>query len=402
MLLASPNYFDVLGVRPQIGRLFGKEDEGHGITEVAVLSDAIWRRRFGGLPDAIGRKLRIDDDWYTVVGVLPPGFRHPGRSVLTDVDVWAPTGFVGSPFPQTPVRGAYFITGAIGRLKPGIAGAGAGAPRRIRAAACADLPGRIPRTRVGDAARDSAADRSRWGRASGAARARRRRRAGPDDRVRQHRQLAARAGVVARAGAGGATRTWLVTRPPREPAPRRERRRRGHRRRGGNGGDDSAARAAARAGPERPACRGCRKCVSTRRRWPSPPPRRSSARSSSARCRRCTSRAPTRTARSRTARAARLRRAAGCARRSSSPKWRWRWSCSSAPRCWSAVARPAAGGLWIHLARCPHRAALAAAAERPAAGKDPRRDTGHATRVATYEEMLRRRARVRMDLRSPI
>jgi putative ABC transport system permease protein len=120
VLLASPSYFDVLGVRPQLGRLFGPEDDGPGITEVAVLSDAIWRRRFGGSRDAIGRKLRIDDDWYTVIGVLPPGFRHPGRSVLTDVDVWCPASYVGNPFPATPTRGAYFITGAIARLKRGI------------------------------------------------------------------------------------------------------------------------------------------------------------------------------------------------------------------------------------------------------------------------------------------
>jgi putative ABC transport system permease protein len=120
VLLASRNYFDVLGVRPQLGRLFGPEDTAPGISEVLVISDALWRRRFGASPDAIGRKLRIDNDWYTVVGVLPAGFRHPGRSVLTDVDVWAPTSFVGSPFPQTPVRGAYFMTGAIARLRPGV------------------------------------------------------------------------------------------------------------------------------------------------------------------------------------------------------------------------------------------------------------------------------------------
>jgi len=126
VLLASPNYFDVLGVRPQLGRLFGPQDEGRGITEVVVLSDAIWRRRFGASPDAIGRKLRIDNDWYTVIGVLPPGFRHPGRSVLTDVDVWAPTSFVGNPLPDPPVRGAYFITGAIARLRPGVSIAEAG------------------------------------------------------------------------------------------------------------------------------------------------------------------------------------------------------------------------------------------------------------------------------------
>src|SRR3954463_8789164 len=126
VLLASPNYFDVLGVRPQLGRLFGPEDEGPGITEVPVLSDAIWRRRFGGSPEAIGRKLRIDNDWYTVVGVLPPDFRHPGPSLLTDVDLWAPTSFLGSPFPEMPDRNARFIAGAIGRLRPGMSATQAG------------------------------------------------------------------------------------------------------------------------------------------------------------------------------------------------------------------------------------------------------------------------------------
>ena len=120
VLLASPSYFDVLGVRPQLGRLFGPQDDGPGITEVLVISDALWRRRFGASPDAIGRKLRVDNDWYTVVGVLPPGFRHPGRSVLTDVDAWAPASFLGNPFPSPAIRGNYFITGAIGRLKAGI------------------------------------------------------------------------------------------------------------------------------------------------------------------------------------------------------------------------------------------------------------------------------------------
>ncbi|HTM24712.1 MAG TPA: ABC transporter permease [Vicinamibacterales bacterium] len=120
VLLTSPTYFDVLGVRPQLGRFFGPEDNGPGITEVLVISDALWRRRFGASPDAIGRKLRVDNDWYTIVGVVPPGFRHPGRSVLTDVDVWAPASFVGKPFPDTPQRSNYFITGAIARLKPGI------------------------------------------------------------------------------------------------------------------------------------------------------------------------------------------------------------------------------------------------------------------------------------------
>lgn len=120
VLIASATYFAVLGTRPQLGRLFQREDEGAGITEVVVISDALWRRRFGASPDAIGRKLKIDNDWYAVVGVLPADFRHPGRSVLTDVDVWAPTTFRSNPFPDQPQRFNRYITGAIARLKPDI------------------------------------------------------------------------------------------------------------------------------------------------------------------------------------------------------------------------------------------------------------------------------------------
>ncbi len=120
VLLASPSYFDVLGVHPQLGRLFGPEDNAPGITEVVVISDKLWHRRFAASPQAIGHKLRIDNDWYTVVGVLPPDFKHPGRSVLTDVDLWAPCNFSATPFPMPPPRGGYFITGAIARLKSGI------------------------------------------------------------------------------------------------------------------------------------------------------------------------------------------------------------------------------------------------------------------------------------------
>jgi len=120
VLLVSPSYFDVLGAAPQLGRLFGPEDNAPGITEVVVISDALWRRRFAASPAAIGRKLRIDNDWYTVVGVLPKAFRHPGRSLLTDVEVWAPANFRAAPFPVPPPRSGYFMSGAIARLAPGV------------------------------------------------------------------------------------------------------------------------------------------------------------------------------------------------------------------------------------------------------------------------------------------
>jgi putative ABC transport system permease protein len=119
LLLVSPSYFSVLGAHPQLGRVFGAEDNHPGIAEVVVISDALWKRRFAGAPDVLGRKLRIDADLYTIVGVMPPDFRHPGRSLRTDVEMWAPSGYSAAPF-RAPNRAAYFLSGGIGRLKAGI------------------------------------------------------------------------------------------------------------------------------------------------------------------------------------------------------------------------------------------------------------------------------------------
>ncbi len=122
VLLVSPSYFSLLGVQPQLGRIFNAEkDNAPGIAEVVVLSDSLWKRRFGGKRDAIGKKLRIDTDWYEVVGVMPPGFDHPGRALRSGVDMWAPSGYRAAPFqPLERTRGQYPLTGAIAKLKTGV------------------------------------------------------------------------------------------------------------------------------------------------------------------------------------------------------------------------------------------------------------------------------------------
>src|SRR6202041_208951 len=61
-----------------------------------------------------------DRDLYTIAGVMPPGFRHPGRTLDTDVEVWLATGFNGQPFPVPADRTLRIIPAAIGRLKPGM------------------------------------------------------------------------------------------------------------------------------------------------------------------------------------------------------------------------------------------------------------------------------------------
>ena len=119
-LVTNPNYFSMLRATPQIGRLFGPQDFALGFATAVVISDGLWRRSYGADPNVLGRSLRLDNDPYTIVGVLPPGFRHPGPTTGRDVEVWLTTGFSADPWPLPPTRATRFIPGAIGRLKPGL------------------------------------------------------------------------------------------------------------------------------------------------------------------------------------------------------------------------------------------------------------------------------------------
>ncbi len=116
VLLTSPNYFNLLGVPPALGRTFTDRDFHTGIATVVVISDALWRRGFGADPGVLGRKLRIDEDVYEIIGVMPRSFRHPSVTLETDVEVWAPSGWTTAPFPP-PGYSVKFIPSAIGRLK---------------------------------------------------------------------------------------------------------------------------------------------------------------------------------------------------------------------------------------------------------------------------------------------
>ncbi|HJQ25199.1 MAG TPA: ABC transporter permease [Blastocatellia bacterium] len=118
-LLVSPNYFSILGADAAIGRTFQPDDYQPGITEIVVISDGLWKRRFGSDPGILGKKLRLDNDLFTIVGVMPQGFHHPGRGIQGEAEIWAPTGYAATPF-QKPARGFYILSGVLGRLKPGV------------------------------------------------------------------------------------------------------------------------------------------------------------------------------------------------------------------------------------------------------------------------------------------
>jgi putative ABC transport system permease protein len=85
--IATPGFFRVLGLRPQLGRLFLAEDQQLGRNDVAVLSHGLWQSRFGGDPSIVGREISLDSRSFTVIGVLPAGAQVPK---LEYVEIWTP------------------------------------------------------------------------------------------------------------------------------------------------------------------------------------------------------------------------------------------------------------------------------------------------------------------------
>ncbi len=119
LLAVSPNYFALLGAHAQLGRVFGPEEQrAKGFAEGVVISDGLWKRLYGRDPNILGRKVYADTDLYTIIGVMPPEFRHPGKTLRNEVDMWGTAGFSANPF-GPPVRAARMLPGAIGRLKDG-------------------------------------------------------------------------------------------------------------------------------------------------------------------------------------------------------------------------------------------------------------------------------------------
>jgi hypothetical protein len=78
----------LLGVSPALGRSFATEDDLPGRPPVVVLSDGLWRRRFGSDPDVVGRTLLLDDMPTTVLGVMPPGFQLPTHYAGAGMQLW--------------------------------------------------------------------------------------------------------------------------------------------------------------------------------------------------------------------------------------------------------------------------------------------------------------------------
>jgi putative ABC transport system permease protein len=107
--LVSTNFFDLVGVAPVRGRGFLPGEDEPGREREVVLSDAIWRRRFGADPEIVGRQIRLDDQDFLVTGIMPPKFEFPKTA-----EIWTPWAI--SPANRNSRRG--FAMFAFGRLKP--------------------------------------------------------------------------------------------------------------------------------------------------------------------------------------------------------------------------------------------------------------------------------------------
>jgi putative ABC transport system permease protein len=114
-------FFEVLGVAAAMGRTFTAATAAQEAGRAAVISDGVWRRRFGGSPDAIGRTVRLNRQPYTIVGVMPPGFAWPQQSelwTLTKTDVPDFPIAIESKDPRKERGINYFKV--LGRLKPDV------------------------------------------------------------------------------------------------------------------------------------------------------------------------------------------------------------------------------------------------------------------------------------------
>src|SRR6476619_1386645 len=111
----TSNYFDLLGVRPILGRNFLPEEEESA--DVALITENFWQKRMGGDPTVIGRSITLDGVAYTIVGVLPT---MPFAWVGPNAEVWTTKPYVIPGFTyERMMRGTTFLR-AVGRLKPGI------------------------------------------------------------------------------------------------------------------------------------------------------------------------------------------------------------------------------------------------------------------------------------------
>ena len=121
-LTVTSDFFPILGIRAVKGRTFLPGEERYGDHHVAVVSDGLWRRRFGADPSVVGRTVSLNNEPFTIVGILPGDYRDPATGISgawgrSNIDVWVPMAFEKDSNWNT--RNNYFLM-VLGRMKSGI------------------------------------------------------------------------------------------------------------------------------------------------------------------------------------------------------------------------------------------------------------------------------------------
>src|SRR6266705_3797115 len=143
----TADFFPLLGVQPAVGRNFTREEDTPNGPKAAILGHGLWQSRFGGDPDVLGRTITLNQQSYTVVGILPARFQYPERFQL-----WIPLALSETGGTFVKYGEGMMLLNAIARLKPGVTLQQAQAElqtiaRRIQPGGPTATPGGNPRPR---------------------------------------------------------------------------------------------------------------------------------------------------------------------------------------------------------------------------------------------------------------
>ena len=118
--IVTQNLFTVLGVKPELGRTFLPEDTQPDRGRVAILSAALWKRRFGSDANVVGQKLSLNNESYSVIGVMPPEFQYPDEAELWVLSKQAAPEAPGAANATLLTNRVAHYLFVLGRLKPGV------------------------------------------------------------------------------------------------------------------------------------------------------------------------------------------------------------------------------------------------------------------------------------------
>ncbi|HKP86340.1 MAG TPA: ABC transporter permease [Blastocatellia bacterium] len=119
----SASFFKLLGVEPAVGRTFTEEEDRAGANRVVVISHSLWQSRWAGDPDIVGKTLTLDNNSYTVIGIMPKGFNYPKATDLPSyfqlpprTELWTPMALTN----ELSINRGNHNYGVLARLKPGV------------------------------------------------------------------------------------------------------------------------------------------------------------------------------------------------------------------------------------------------------------------------------------------